>query len=114
MYGSCFENGVDVAYTARRHGLQNARLMYAVSVVQGKPLCFDVLTRLDLLEKGVLPLELNELALNGNDIKALGVDKGKDIGVVLEHLYRLAQEGIQNTKEALTEEAIKFINGLKS
>lgn len=113
MYGVCFETAAATAYTARKHGLQNARLMYAVSSVQKRKICSEAEGHLNSLEKGELPVTLNELAINGNDIKALGVTHGKSIGEILENLYRLVQEGLPNTREALTAKAIMFINGVK-
>ncbi len=110
MYESCFDTALSLALTARRRGIQNTRLMYAVSVAEGKAFCTDCLSRLDKLEKGILPINPAELMLKGGDIKAIGVKDGKDIGKVLEHLYICVHGGTENTKEALTEEAIKFIS----
>ena len=47
---------------------------------------------------------IKDLAINGNDLIALGIEKGKNIGLLLNNLLQLViDEKIENTKESLLE-----------
>jgi len=46
--------------------------------------------------------------VNGDDIMALGVSEGKEVGVILNRLLEAVMDGrTENTREALINEALK-------
>lgn len=61
-----------------------------------------------VLESG-LPYRLKDLAVTGNDLAAIGVAPGKQLGETLQTLLKRAMEGrLKNEKDALLEEALKI------
>lgn len=113
-YGNCFNDGVGVAKTVRQYGADSARMMYELSMFLKKPMCYDALQRIEMIEKGILPLSLKELAVGGNDLSQSKIAFGKDIGTVLEHLYLCVHCGTENTKKALLLEAESYMNTIKA
>lgn len=55
------------------------------------------------LRVGEFPMTLKDLAVNGNDLKKMGI-KGKEIGTKLRELLLATFRGIENAKEALLKE----------
>ena len=56
--------------------------------------------------------QLKDLAVNGNDILALGVEAGPMVGKALNHLLdRVIEEEVLNEHEALMEEAKRYLKG---
>ena len=51
---------------------------------------------------------MKDLAINGNDLKEIGIKEGKEIGIILNFLLKKVIEGeVENEKEKLMEEAKK-------
>jgi len=49
-------------------------------------------------------LNLKDLALNGNDLLAMGFEQSREIGIILRELYNIVLDNPEmNTKEKLTE-----------
>ncbi len=77
------------------------------------PFDFRALNHLMEVTKDILeskePLQVNQLAVNGNDLKELGMKEGRRIGEVLSYLQELVLEDCNlNEKEVLLEIVNKF------
>ncbi len=82
------------------------------------PSCHARLAELNRIEEVARALlseppcfSVRDLSLNGKDIMALGVPKGRTVGLVLEHLLDLVMaEKIENERELLLLEAKRFLD----
>lgn len=58
---------------------------------------------------------LNQLAINGSDLIAIGIPSGKNIAIILKRLLNLViEEELDNSKPTLLIEALKYIESGKS
>lgn len=56
--------------------------------------------------------QLKDLAVNGNDILALGVERGRTVGMVLNYLLDQVLDGVlANDHDVLIEEATRYLKG---
>ncbi len=104
--------------TARLIEIARADAM-AQAYYEGKEAHFRKLDNLSETIKAVLAsrdcLTVKSLAINGNDLKNLGVEEGKEIGTLLNSLLdAVLEDPEQNTKEALTALARHFIESHQS
>lgn len=61
------------------------------------------------------PFSLKDLKINGNDLIALGLKPGKEIGDILSQLLSEVEEGkLENTNEVLTDRAKELIKALET
>lgn len=109
IYGTCLENPISLAYAVRRYGVSNAKTMLAVYRAQGKCLSFNADERLVMMENGVLPIDIKDLAVNGSLLMQNNIAHGVALGDVLEHLYALVHGGMQNSTPVLLAEAEKYM-----
>ncbi len=79
-------------YPQKKESLDQTRAMLE-SILSEKP-CFS----------------RRDLAVNGNDLMALGLAPGKRMGMILSRLFEMvAEEGLENDKKTLLEEAGKIL-----
>ncbi len=101
VYGTGIKSRSSLARTARKYGIENARMMCAVYKTKNLPLVADADGYLNLLQSGVAPLQLKDLNISGNMINA----KGAAIGSTLERLYDFAHDNLINDTSALIKAA---------
>lgn len=57
--------------------------------------------------------QVKDLAINGRDILALGVEPGPKVGEILDHLLnKVIEEELENDRDALIEEAKRYLKGV--
>ena len=97
-------------YEVRRYLADNGldmtkRVLALVSSIGEKEStkCKEVLERIDTILKNNDCITLKTLAVTGNDVITLGVEKGTRVGTVLEALFdRVLQDPSLNNKDTLT------------
>lgn len=110
LYGYGFDCWLEVAVYAGKHGIKDARMTCILLERRGGRLPADWESGLALMECGKLPLTLRELAVDGADLKALGVVNGKQMGTLLEKLFAYVHTGGINEKTSLCAEALRIIS----
>lgn len=75
----------------------------------------DDILKVKLIAKGILAerqcFQIKDLAINGNDILALGVEAGPMVGKILNHLLaKVIEEEVENDHDILIDEAKEFCN----
>ncbi len=75
----------------------------------------NALEVIDLAESSGTPVTLAQLAVNGEDLNALGVQKGRAVGEMLEHLLLAVIDGeAPNDRDSLLDFAEKILKGTES
>jgi putative nucleotidyltransferase with HDIG domain len=75
----------------------------------------DLTDRVSLILSGSRAFTIKDLAVSGNDLKTIGIESGKKMGIILKELLEtVLDDPSQNVKEKLLEIAEKYDNTLNS
>lgn len=108
VYSNALSSAEDIAFTVSKYGAFVFCCMLDFARSMGHKVYSKADALLALLQSKSLPRSVSELRVGGNELIALGIKAGNDIGRVLNHLFVQCYKGLPNEKALLVQAATDY------